>query len=45
MPQSLAKILIHFVWSTKHRTPWLRDRDVRKELHKYMMGSLQGLEC
>jgi REP element-mobilizing transposase RayT len=45
MPQSLAKILVHFVWSTKYRTPWLKNRDVRKELHKYMMGTLQGLEC
>ena len=45
MPQSLAKVLIHIVFSTKHRTPWLRDRDVRKELHRYMMGTLQSLEC
>jgi REP element-mobilizing transposase RayT len=45
MPQSLAKVLIHIVFSTKHRTPWLKDRDVRKELHRYMMGTLQSLEC
>jgi REP element-mobilizing transposase RayT len=45
MPQSLANVLIHAVFSTKHRTPWLKDRVVRKDLHKYMMGTLQGLEC
>jgi len=45
MPQSLAKVLIHGVFSTKNRTPWLKDREVRKELHRYMMGTLQGLEC
>ena len=45
MPQSLAKVLIHGVFSTKNRTPWLKDREIRKELHRYMMGILQGLEC
>jgi len=45
MAQSLSKILVHFVWSTKHRTPWLQDLGTRQELHKYMMGTLQGLEC
>jgi len=45
MPQSLAKILIHIVFSTKHRTPWLKDVHVRHELHRYMMGTLQGIEC
>lgn len=43
--QSLAKVLLHIVFSTKHRTPWLKDAAVRQELHKYMMGVLQGLEC
>jgi REP element-mobilizing transposase RayT len=33
------------VFSTKHRTPWLEDMAVRHDLHRYMMGALQGLEC
>jgi REP-associated tyrosine transposase len=45
MPQSLAKVLIHVVFSTKHRTPWLKNREIRKELHRYMMGTLQAMEC
>jgi putative transposase len=45
MPQSLANVLIHIVFSTKHRTPWLKDFAVRHELHRYMMGTLQSLEC
>jgi REP element-mobilizing transposase RayT len=45
MPQSLAKVLIHVVFSTKNRTPWLTNREIRKELHRYMMGTLQSLEC
>jgi REP element-mobilizing transposase RayT len=45
MPQSLANVLIHVVFSTKLRTPWLQDREIRKELHRYLMGTLQSLEC
>ena len=35
MPQSLAKVIVHIVYSTKHRTPWLRDPRVRSELYAY----------
>ncbi len=45
MPQSLARILIHVVFSTKHRTPWLKDIGVRRELHAYITKTLQSLEC
>ncbi|MEX2175746.1 MAG: IS200/IS605 family transposase [Pirellulaceae bacterium] len=45
MPQSLAKILVHVVFSTKHRTPWLKDSAVRHELHAYLTKTLQTLEC
>jgi len=37
MPQSLAKILVHLVFSTKHRERVLSD-DVREELHRYIAG-------
>ena len=33
MPQSLARILVHTVFSTKDRRPSLRDIALRKELH------------
>jgi REP element-mobilizing transposase RayT len=36
MSQSLAQLYVHLVFSTKHRTPWLRQEHVRKELHAYM---------
>ena len=36
MPQSLAQIYVHLVFSTKNRKPWLRDDDVRDELFAYM---------
>ncbi len=35
MPQSLAQIYVHIVFSTKDRRPWLTD-DVRDELHAYL---------
>ena len=45
MPQSLAKILVHTVFSTKERRPFLRDVSVREELHRYLGGILNQLEC
>jgi putative transposase len=45
MPQSLAKILVHSVFSTKDRRPSLRDKPLRDELHRYLGGILVNLEC
>ena len=45
MPQSLGKILVHTVFSTKDRRPFLRDRQVRDELHHYFGGILANLDC
>ncbi len=35
MSQSLAKVFVHIVYSTKLRRPWLRDPHVRSELCSY----------
>jgi len=43
MPQSLANILIHAIWSTKDRRPLIAD-DVRAGLHGYLAGILKNLE-
>ncbi len=43
MPQSLAKNLIHLVFSTKERRPLLDDA-IREELHRYVCGILKDLE-
>lgn len=45
MPQSLAKILVHTVFSTKDRRPLLRDPLIREELHRYLGGILTQLDC
>jgi REP element-mobilizing transposase RayT len=44
MPQSLARLHIHLVFSTKHRIPLLHD-SVRDALHRYMAVVLQNLGC
>ena len=45
MPQSLAKILVHAVFSTKERRPFLRDKPLREEMHRYLGGIITNLEC
>lgn len=45
MPQSLANVLLHVVFSTKNRAPFLKSPELRQELHGYMVGTLQGIEC
>jgi putative transposase len=45
MPQSLARILVHTVFSTKERRPFLRDTALRKEMHRYLGGVLSNLDC
>jgi len=45
MSQSLAKILVHTVFSTKDRRPYLRDKILRDELHHYIGGILTQHAC
>lgn len=45
MPQSLAKIFVHTVFSTKDRRPFLQDRELRDEMHRYRGGILSNLDC
>ena len=40
MPQSLSKILVHLIFSTKNRDALIQ-KAVRPELHKYMNGILK----
>jgi hypothetical protein len=39
MPQSLAQIYLHNVFSTKDRRPFLSDRTLREEMHR-VLGDL-----
>lgn len=44
MPQSLAKVYVHLIFSTKDREQTLPD-EIRPDLHAYMGGILYGLGC
>ena len=44
MPQSLARLHIHIVFSTKNREHLIAD-PVRDSLHRYMASVLQNLGC
>ncbi|MDA0813782.1 MAG: transposase [Verrucomicrobia bacterium] len=41
MPQSLSRIVVHIVFSTKNREPYLRDSGLRRELYAYMATILR----
>ena len=41
MSQSVAKVALHLVFSTKHRTPWLKSAELRDELYAYMATILR----
>jgi putative transposase len=45
MSQSLAKVIIHMVFSTKSRYPFLSDKNIRDEMHKYLGGACNDLGC
>jgi REP element-mobilizing transposase RayT len=44
MPQSLTRLHVHLVFSTKNREPIITD-SVRPSLHAYMATVLQNLNC
>jgi putative transposase len=44
MAQSLSKIYVHLIFSTKQRELTLPD-EIRSDLHAYMGGTLKGLGC
>lgn len=44
MPQSLSKVILHIVFSTKDREPWL-DRAVRSRMHAYVATICRDLDA
>jgi len=45
MPQSLALVLVHVIFSTKNRIAFLQSAELRSEVHAYLTGTLRGLQC
>jgi putative transposase len=44
MPQSLARLHVHLIFSTKNREPKLSD-NIRQPLHSYIAVVLQNFKC
>jgi putative transposase len=42
MPQSLSKVIVHIIFSTKNREPWL-DSHVRPRMHAYLSSICRDL--
>jgi putative transposase len=42
MPQSLAKVYLHLVFSTKNRHPFLKDKALRDACHGYLAGTCKA---
>jgi len=45
MPQSLANIFVHIVFSTKNRYPFLTGDDIKKQMYSYLGGTCNNLNC
>ena len=45
MGQSLTHLLVHTIFSTKDRRPFLQSEEVRNEIYAYMAGTLKNLDC
>ena len=45
MPQALSNVLVHIVFSTKDRTPFLRDPDIRGQMHAQLGATSNTLHC
>ena len=43
MPQSLSSILVHLVFSTKERHPWI-DQEIETELFRYLGGVMKNCD-
>ena len=44
MPQSLSNILIHLIWSTKDRHPWLEPH-IRENAHAFLANAVRQCDC
>ncbi len=44
MPQSLSRVLVHLVFSTKNREPFIA-AEHRDRVFEYLAGTLKGLKC
>lgn len=43
MPQSLSRVFIHLIFSTKNRYPFLENEEIRAAMHAYLGGVVKTL--
>ena len=44
MAQSLSNILLHLIFSTKDRTPWIEE-EIREKTHAFIAGVVRQCDC
>ncbi|RJP32116.1 MAG: hypothetical protein C4527_06465 [Candidatus Omnitrophota bacterium] len=44
MPQSLSNVLLHIIFSTKERYPFIKE-EIETDLYSYMAAILQQINC
>ena len=45
MPQSLSRILLHLIFSTKNRVSYFTEPAIRSDLHGYLAATATHLGC
>jgi len=45
MPQSLSNVVVHLVFSTKDRQPFLANDEIREEIHRQLGGTSKTFGC
>ena len=45
MPQSLSNVIVHIIFSTKDRYPFLHSGEIRLEMHRMLGGISRDLDC
>jgi putative transposase len=45
MPQSLSRVWLHLVFSTKNRFPFFKDKDLRNEMFSMLGHEAKKLDC
>ena len=45
MAQSLSRVWIHLIFSTKNRFPFLSDKTIRTDMHAYLAKMLREQDC
>ena len=45
MAQSLSRLWTHLIFSTKDRFPFLKDKQIRRDMHAYLATVLRSHDC